>query len=192
MLKSGLRFKYSQLRSLLSSKNILDNSLTIANASLKLPIWQLHNYHIFLPIQNKREVDTEGLISIILGKDKNLIVPKVISETQLSHYLLTDNTKFKTNPWGVPEPEDGILIAPKNIDVVFIPLLAFDLEGNRIGYGKGYYDRFLSECRKDVIKIGLSFFEAEDKIEDVSIDDIPLDYCITPTKTYSFDSALNS
>jgi 5-formyltetrahydrofolate cyclo-ligase len=191
MLKNGLRVKYSQLRSLLSSQNILDNSLNIANASLQLPIWQLHYYHVFLPIENKKEVDTEGLISIILGKDKNLIVPKVISETQLSHYLLTDNTKFKTNSWGVPEPEDGILIAPKNIDVVFIPLLAFDLQGNRIGYGKGYYDRFLSECRKDVIKIGLSFFEAEDKIEDISVDDIPLNYCITPTKTYSFDSTPN-
>lgn len=191
MLKKGLRVKYSQLRSLLTPQNILDQSLAIANAALQLPIWHFTNYHIFLPIAHKKEVDTEGLISIILGKDKNLIVPKVVSETQLSHYLLTDNTPLNNNSWGVPEPQDGITIAPSSIDVVFIPLLAFDLKGNRIGYGKGFYDRFLSECRKDVLKIGLSFFEAEDRIEDISENDVPLDYCITSNKTYSFKSDSN-
>lgn len=186
MLKKDLRLKYSSLRNSLSPTQITEQSIAIANLILQLPIWKFQYFHIFLPIENKFEIDTEGIISILLGFDKNVIVPKIISQTELEHYLLTDNTKFTTNSLNIPEPEDGIIIDPKKLDVVFIPLLAFDEFGNRIGYGKGYYDRFLSKCSEDVLKIGLSFFEAENKIEDISTTDIPLDYCITPVKTYSF------
>ena len=69
---------------------------------------------------------------------------------------------------------------------MFIPLLAFDNKGNRVGYGKGYYDNFLSKCTPDVIKIGLSFFEASDEITDVFESDIALDYCVTPNTIYQF------
>ncbi|WP_405384604.1 5-formyltetrahydrofolate cyclo-ligase [Maribacter sp. LLG6340-A2] len=189
MLKNDLRIKYSKLRSSLTRSEIVDHSLAIANSALTLPIWKHHYFHIFLSIENKSEIDTEGLISILLGFDKHVVVPKIISSTQLEHYLLTDNTKFSYNSLGIPEPVDGIIIHPIQLDVVFIPLLAFDTRGNRIGYGKGYYDRFLQKCKPDVIKIGLSLFEAEKEIfEDVLTTDIPLDYCITPTKIYSFGS----
>jgi len=186
MLKKDLRLKYSRLRSSLSPTQITKQSIAIANSVLQLPIWQFQYFHIFLPIENKFEIDTEGIIAILLGLDKNVIIPKIASNTQLEHYLLTDNTKFTNNSLNIPEPVDGILINPKKLDVVFIPLLAFDKCGNRIGYGKGYYDRFLNECRLDVVKIGLSFFEAEHEIQDISSTDIPLDYCVTPIKTYSF------
>jgi len=86
----------------------------------------------------------------------------------------------------VPEPVDGIEVPAEKIDVVFVPLLAFDKNGNRAGYGKGFYDTFLLECKEDVIKVGLSLFTAEDEITDVSEKDIPLNYCVTPEKIYSF------
>ncbi|WP_036157275.1 5-formyltetrahydrofolate cyclo-ligase [Maribacter forsetii] len=186
MLKKDLRITYLKLRSSLTPAQVSSQSIAVANSVLKLPIWENQYFHIFLPIVQKVEIDTEGIISILLGLDKNVIVPKIITDTTLEHYLLTDNTKFTTNSLNIPEPVDGITIAPNKLDVVFIPLLAFDELGNRIGYGKGYYDRFLSECKDDVIKIGLSFFEAESNIEDVDATDIPLDYCITPNKVYSF------
>jgi len=104
----------------------------------------------------------------------------------MTHFLLTDNTKIKKNEYNIPEPIDGIEVPCSKIDVVFVPLLAFDTTGNRIGYGKGFYDQFLSECKPETIKIGLSFFEAENVIEDVYESDIKLDYCITPHKTYIF------
>ncbi len=189
MLKKDLRIKYSTLRSSLTPSQLSSKSIAIANSILQLPIWHHLYFHIFLPIEKKSEIDTEGIISILLGLDKNVIVPKIISNTLLEHYLLTDNTKFTTNKLNIPEPVDGITIEPKKLDVVFIPLLAFDELGNRIGYGKGYYDRFLGECRNDVIKIGLSFFEAEQKIEDINPTDIPLDYCVTPNKIYSFTTS---
>ncbi|MNY64409.1 5-formyltetrahydrofolate cyclo-ligase family protein [compost metagenome] len=70
--------------------------------------------------------------------------------------------------------------------MVFVPLLAFDIHGNRIGYGKGFYDKFLAECKPETIKIGLSFFEAVNQIDDVFESDIKLDYCVAPEKIYQF------
>lgn len=186
MLKKDLRKKYYKLRTELSESSLASKSLTISNSLLDLPIWNLDYYHIFLPIGKKKEVDTINVLSILQGKDKNVVVPKVSNQTSLDHYLLTDNTKFKNSKWGVPEPIEGLSIVPNKIDVVFIPLLAFDIKGNRVGYGKGYYDRFLKECKNDIIKVGLSLFEAEDKITDIDPNDIPLDYCVTPDKIYSF------
>ena len=101
------------------------------------------------------------------------------------HYLLTDNTTLRKNEYNIPEPVDGMTITSQLINVVFIPLLAFDTKGNRIGYGKGFYDRFLSECKPETLKIGLSFFEAEEEIE-ATINDIKLDYCSTPNKVFQF------
>lgn len=185
MLKKDLRTKYSALRKELTPFEVASKSLVISNNVLKLSIWSEDFYHIFLPISSKKEVDTLNILSILQGKDKNVVVPKIQSNA-LKHFLLTDNTKFKNSKWGVPEPENGIEIDPYKIDVVFIPLLAFDLKGNRVGYGKGYYDNFLYNCKKEVIKVGLSFFEAEESISDVNTNDVPLDYCVTPETNYSF------
>ena len=87
---------------------------------------------------------------------------------------------------GIPEPLSGVAITPQQIEVVFVPLLVFDLLGHRVGYGKGYYDRFLGECRKSTIKVGLSFFDPVNKIEDIDNHDIALDYALTPRETYAF------
>jgi len=72
------------------------------------------------------------------------------------------------------------------MEVVFIPLLAYDKNGNRVGYGKGFYDKFLAECNPNTIKIGLSFFEPEELISDINTSDVQLNYCVTPNKTFKF------
>jgi len=116
------------------------------------------------------------------------VISKSDFETGLmTHFLLTDNTVIKKNSYNIPEPVDGIEISNDNLEVVFIPLLAFDTLGNRVGYGKGFYDRFLANCKPETIKIGLSFFEAETEITDVFESDVKLDYCVTPEKIYSFN-----
>lgn len=186
MLKKDLRLKFSSQRSQLNTEKISALSLVIANNILSLPIWNFTNYHIFLSIQEKKEIDTSNIITVLQGKDKNIILSKMVDQQQLKHFLLTDNTLIKKNKWNVPEPVDGFEIEANKIDVVFIPLLAFDEIGNRVGYGKGYYDSFLKACKPNVIKIGLSFFGPVAKIEDVYDTDIPLDYCVTPNKVYSF------
>ena len=185
--KSELRTNYKILRKKLSSKEIDDLSLQIANSVLKLPIWRYSFFHIFLTIKPLKEVLTEPIMSILSGKDKHIVVSKSDFETRtMSHILLQDNTLLKPNSWNIPEPENGISISDEQIEVVFIPLVTFDEKGNRIGYGKGFYDGFLKNCSKDTIKIGLSFFDAETVIDDVEPHDIPLDFCVTPNKIYNF------
>ncbi len=187
MLKKDLRSLYKNKRDLIDDESLTNSSLSIANGLLKLPVWSHDYYHIFLPISENKEIDTTFVLSILQGKDKNVVLPKVVNKTTLEHYLLTDSTRLKKNEWNIPEPVDGIEVPIRKIDVVFIPLLAFDKKGNRVGYGKGFYDRFLAECREDVIKIGLSLFPAEEElITGTFSNDIPLNFCVTPSTTYSF------
>lgn len=187
MKKSELRIKYKKLREQISSEKIEEKSLEIANNLLKLPIWDYSYFHLFLSISEKREVNTEAILHILQGKDKNVVLSKSdFDNFRMINYLLTDGTVLRNNEYGIPEPVDGIEIPAQKIEVVFLPLLAFDEKGNRIGYGKGFYDRFLSSCTGETVKVGLSFFEAEPEITEVSENDIPLDYCVTPGKIYSF------
>lgn len=188
MDKKTLRKHYKAKREELTNIQVDDLSLDIANMALTLPIWSKSNYHLFLTIENKKEVDTTYLLQIMAGKDKNVVVSRSeFEQGTMKHFLLTDNTTLKVSEYGIPEPVDGFEIQPNQLDVVFVPLLGFDQKGNRIGYGKGFYDRFLADCKSDVVKVGVSFFDAEDElISDVNELDILLDYCITPTKVYTF------
>lgn len=187
MIKNELRKKYKAEREKLTFEEIEDKSLAIANQLLSLDIWEKIYYHIFLPIEEQKEVNTEYILQILAGKDKEVIVSKSNFETiTMTHFLLTDNTRIKKNNYNIPEPVDGIEVPPNKIDVVFIPLLAYDNQGNRVGYGKGFYDNFLSQCNPETIKIGLSFFEPEECIEDVNQNDIKLDFCVTHEKTFNF------
>lgn len=187
MKKEELRKKFKEQRLKLGQDRIDDLSLEIANKTLELPIWEYNYYHIFLSISEQKEVNTEYLLHILQGKDKDVIIPKADAQSgKLINFLLTDQTVIKKNRWNIPEPQGGIEIPNLKLDVVFIPLLAFDKKGHRVGYGKGFYDKFLSSCKADVIKIGLSIFDAVDEINGVFSGDIPLDYCITPEKIYEF------
>jgi len=188
MEKDLLRKKYKEIRQRISSEEIEEKSMAIANQALRLPIWNLQNFHLFLSIKKQKEINTEYLLHILLGKDKNVIVSKSdFSTGEMGHFLLTDNTILQANSFGIPEPVNGIPFPVKNIDVVFVPLLAYDLLGNRIGYGKGFYDRFLSQCRTDCIKIGLSFFLPEQEKFETEALDMALDYAVTPEQFFHFN-----
>ncbi|MDW8851344.1 5-formyltetrahydrofolate cyclo-ligase [Flavobacterium sp. MMLR14_040] len=185
--KKELRLQYKSLRKGISPDEIEEKSLAVANELLQLPIWNKTYYHVFLPIEEQKEVNTEYILHLLSGKDKEIVISKSDFETRkMSHFLLTDNTKIKKNEYNIPEPVNGLPVPSETIEVVFVPLLAFDIFGNRIGYGKGFYDKFLAECKPETIKIGLSFFEAVNQIDDVFESDVKLDYCVTPEKIYTF------
>ena len=187
MNKKELRQKYKVLRQQFSEEEIEDKSLAIANRLLQLDIWEKTYFHLFLTIEEQKEVETEFILQILAGKDREIVVSKSNFETrEMTNYLLTDNTKFQKNEYNIFEPVDGIEVPVAKLDVVFVPLLAYDKKGNRVGYGKGFYDIFLSNCRSNVMKIGVSFFEPENEIEEVLETDIRLDYCVTPTEIYRF------
>lgn len=147
---------------------------------------KIKTLHIFLPITEKREPNTFILINWLQQTHPKvkIIVPKADFETALmtNHEYLGLND-LKKNLYNILEPQKGV-VHNGDIDVVIIPLLAFDKNGYRVGYGKGFYDRFLQNINAQ--KIGLSLSPAIDKIDDVHENDIRLDFCITPTETIAF------
>ena len=143
--------------------------------------------HIFLPIATKREPDT-WLIINRLQKEfplASIVLPRVMGD-DMEHILFENQNQLKKNKWQIWEPETGKLTTTKDLDLVLVPLLAFDAQGHRVGYGRGYYDRFLKDCRPDCLKVGVSFFEAEKEIVERLDADVMLDLCITPKSIYKF------
>jgi 5-formyltetrahydrofolate cyclo-ligase len=187
MTKKEVRIKYKELRQKLSIEELEEKSLAIANQLLKLDIWENTYFHVFLPIEEQKEVNSEYILTILQAKDKEIVISKSDFEnSSMTHFLLTDNTKIKKNNYNIPEPINGLSVPTEIIDVVFVPLLAYDKQGNRVGYGKGFYDKFLSQCNDDVVKIGLSFFEPEELIEDTFENDVKLNFCVNPNGTICF------
>lgn len=184
--KAALRTEYQKRRDALTEDQIAESSIKISNLILTLNLWEYSIYHLFMTSEKNREVDTSYLLSVLQGKDKQPVIPKMVDFNRLEHFLLTDQTLLKKNRWGIPEPLGGIKIYPQQIEVVFVPLLIFDQHGHRVGYGKGYYDRFLSECSESTLKVGLSFFGPISQIEDIEAHDIALDFGITPEKIFTF------
>ncbi len=186
--KSELRNTYSLKRKNLSDYQINKRSILISKKLLDIPIWDKEFYHIFLTSKKNNEIETKFILSMLAQKNKKVVVPRLIDLNNLEHILLTQQTILKENSYGIPEPQkyNDKIIFPQELDVIIVPLYVFDLNGNRVGYGKGYYDRFLKNCRDDVIKIGISLFEPVKSISDISRNDIALNYAITSNSIFNF------
>lgn len=187
MNKPELRKIYLNKRNALSQKEVEEKSKMIADRLFNgFQFDKISSAHIFLPIQNKKEVNTWYIVNRLRTDFPSIkiIVPKM-EAIHLESFLLTSETVLTENQIGVPEPANGIPFRNEEIDMVILPLLAFDLAGNRVGYGKGFYDRFLNTCRRGVIKTGVSLFEAEELIVPDQFD-VPMDFCVTPSRVYSF------
>ena len=143
--------------------------------------------HTFLPIEKQKEVDTWIILKYLKAMGKIVVLPKSAQDTNdMSHFVFQHKKQLKKNSWGIWEPAEGVEIKSEEIDLVFIPLVIFDKAGYRIGYGKGYYDKFLSQCREDCIKVGLSLLNPIDKIEYVEPHDLRMDYCVSPIGVHDF------
>jgi 5-formyltetrahydrofolate cyclo-ligase len=169
----------------------IKTDLIVKNLFESLALLTFETIHIFLPQLGKNEIDTWKIIRQlrISFPDLSIAVPYVIPGTrEMKHYLLDSQTILIPNQWKIPEPDPltSIMINPEKIDVILVPLLAFDIRGFRVGYGGGYYDRFLAQCRPDAARIGLSYFNPVEEIEDIDLYDVPLHCCITPDQTYQF------
>ena len=185
--KTFLRSHYKKKRLSLTKQEVDHLSQRVCKQLDQLNIWKFKHYHIFISISKYNEVDTSSIINKLKSKQKIIIVPK-ISNNELVHVAINDETEFSLNKYGIEEPSNGNHFIIENLDLIFIPLLAFDLEGHRVGYGKGYYDKFLKLTNNSSLKIGLSFFDPINKIQDIDDNDVKLDYCITPTQVHKFDN----
>lgn len=190
MLKEEVRNLYRQKRRQLS-----EEEFELLNAKLgdrffeAVDLQKVKVLHTFLPIRKMHEVDTWRIIEKIRHSYPHIevAIPRVNTETAIiESYLYEGKDQLETNIWGIPEPTSGIPVANEKIDVVLTPLLAADRRGGRVGYGRGFYDRFLCELRAQ--KVGLSFFPPEEHIEGMSAADVPLDMLVTPDGVYRFNT----
>ena len=190
MKKSELRTLFFEKRNQFSDDDILSKS-----ESIKFHFFNFFSnldektIHLFLPIRSKKEVNTWLIINQLFKQypSVKLCTSFVNYETNtLKHFYFDEKTEFTIDKWGIPIPQSTHEVDFCSIDIVITPLLAFDKLGYRVGYGKGYYDTFFSNCSSNVKKIGLSLFEMPIQIDDINSFDIPLDYCITPFKIIKF------
>jgi 5-formyltetrahydrofolate cyclo-ligase len=190
MQKQDLRKEFLQKRKALTETKVEGFSKKIHDWFFRnIPVHAYATIHTFLPIKHHNEVDT-WLFIHTLQKDfsTDIVIPKSHGDGTMSHYIFTKETVFVENKWKIPEPShiSYLISQVSKIDLVLIPLLCFDKKGYRVGYGKGYYDRFLADCRPDVLKIGLSIFEPVELIDDIDEFDVKMDFCITPNKIWQF------
>ena len=191
MKKSEIRHIYKERRKGLTTAQILklDDLMLIKFQQLLIDIPAA--IMTYTPMQRWNEFDPQLITDYCYFKNPfhQLYYPFVTDIDGISimlPVLVNDETEFEKTELGFVQPVAGIDVSPAAIDLVIVPLLAFDKRGYRVGYGKGYYDRFLINCRADAIKIGFSYFGPVDTIEDANQFDVPLDYCITHDNIYTF------
>ncbi|MET3035006.1 5-formyltetrahydrofolate cyclo-ligase [Chryseobacterium sp. NRRL B-14859] len=186
MLKAELRKKYMQKRKALSS----DEAFLLSGKILEQFIRYFEpqsgqKIHIFIPIEKFNEIDTRLFIHYFLAHNIRVFVPKVVDDQLISIEIFED-TEFEVSSWGISEPVSNRDSGEKSFDYVITPLLYCDRKGNRVGYGKGFYDRLFQSISSETKKIGVNYFDPEEYIDDVWENDISLDYLVTPVEVLSF------
>ncbi|WP_066434391.1 5-formyltetrahydrofolate cyclo-ligase [Chryseobacterium sp. CCH4-E10] len=186
MKKSDLRKKYLEKRESLSDEEIFQHSENIFRNFIEYfkPLAK-QKVHIFIPIHKFKEVNTGLFTDYFFSRNIKVFVPKIIDTKLIAVEIFVDS-KFELNNWGISEPvsneDSGVL----DFDYIITPLLYCDKFGNRIGYGKGFYDGFFESVSKESKKIGVNYFNPDENIDDVWEGDIPLDYLVTPRDVLSF------
>jgi 5-formyltetrahydrofolate cyclo-ligase len=189
MLKQQARSIYKEKRFSISQTDKMkwDDLLLIQFQTLELPF--LDHVLSFYPIEHNSEVNTFLITDYLHFRNPNLRIcyPKTnLRECTMQAIVCNADSIFEANEYNIPEPLDTEIADPSSLDLVILPMLAFDKYGNRVGYGGGFFDRYLKDCRDDCIKVGFSYFDPVDSIDDANEFDVPLDFCITPLRTYVF------
>lgn len=186
MTKAELRKKYLKKRENLSQEQISLLSETIfENFIREFKLSESKKIHCFLSIPEKGEVNTKLFLDKAFESEARVFVPKIFRNKLISVEISSETPLIK-NSWGISEPESNKDSGEKNFDFVITPLLYCDFHGNRVGYGKGYYDGFFENISPESVKVGIGFFNPDEEIDDVWKNDIPLDYLVTPTAVLSF------
>ena len=190
MKKSLLRKIYLEKQQSLSQDERENKSLAVRDGFFsRLDLSGVSKLHFFHPIEEKNEIKTSFIVKDLWRRKPEMltVAPRVsFKNDALEHLVVNRETRLETNKWGIPEPVGDVLVPEVEIDMVLVPLLCFDRNGYRVGYGKGFYDRFLALCRRDCVKVGLSFFGPVEEIEDIGDHDVGLDVCVTPRTTHKF------
>lgn len=187
--KQDIRQVFNEKRKQLSPNEYDKLNMALLAQFKKLDLSAVKCLHIFLPIKSRREPNTYLLIDWLKTHhpEIKIVFPKTdFTDNSMTHYINDERIVIQLNAYEIPEPVAGHTIDVKEIDMVMIPLLAFDRSGFRVGYGKGFYDRFLLSCRLKTVFIGLSLFDPVEEIEDVKMFDVKMHGCLTPERTWRF------
>ena len=189
MRKKEIRDIYRQKRNAMSIEESIrwDDLMLINFQSVDLPFLQA--VLSYWPIEENNEPNTHLFTEFLRFRNPELKIAYPVSnfmEMTMTAVAVDIDTGFTKKELNIYEPNSGEPISPDKLDMVLVPLLAFDSRGYRVGYGKGFYDRYLATCRKDCIKGAFCYFEPVTQIEDVNDFDVPLDFCITPQAAYVF------
>lgn len=182
MNKKVLRDLYLEKRlTLTEAEYNRRNALLLSNTKNFLKEESPSNIHLFLPIDKNKEPDTWPILDWIFKnpKSKAFVSRSNFSDKTMAHQELISLDGITTNRYGIPEPMAGESVSNDTFDLILVPLISFDLVGNRIGYGGGFYDRFLSQVNANCKKIGLSIGPPLDNIDYSTDLDIRLDGCIS-------------
>ena len=183
MTKSELRKIYLAKQKSLSSDESVAKSRLIAELFFgSFDLSGVSVLHCFIPIEKFNEIDTRLIIGRIWKEFPaiRVVVPRVDFENhEMNSLTFLPKTKLVRNAWDISEPTHDELVPAGEIDMVLVPGLCFDRMGHRVGYGKGFYDRFLKRCRYDCVRVGLGYFEPVEEIEDVHEGDVRLDALLT-------------
>ena len=185
MTKAEARKYYRNLRKQLSKDEIIELSEQIFQHIKQIDFSAAQTFHIFLPIEKNNEINTYPIIDWLFQQQKNVVLPLVVGDNRINCQV-KKGFETKLNPLLIPEPIQYSEIDSSEIDVIFIPMFVADKKGNRVGYGGGYYDKFLARCKPDSKKIGLTYFRPIEHIDDAYFGDFPLDLCISPERIESF------
>jgi len=189
MIKAELRKIYLEKRKTLAPGEVKEKSLQIAEMFFQeFDLGKINFLHSFLPIEKFNELDTKLIFHRVWFEYAHIetLVPRIDFKTnEIENLKFTPVTELVQNAWMIHEPAHNELVESERIDAVLVPLLCFDRKGFRVGYGKGFYDKFLKNCRADCLKIGLSYFAPIEEIEDTNEFDVKLDFCITPEKIFA-------
>lgn len=189
MKKSDLRQICLSRRKAISQDDRLAKSEAIADLFFRtFDLTGVSFLHTFIPIRKFNEVDTRLIVERIWRNHPQIqiVVPRVDRETNEMKSLKFDrDTELVSSAWEIEEPAHNAIVSEDEIDMVLTPGLCFDRGGHRVGYGKGFYDRFLARCRPDCVKIGLSFFEPVEKIDDSHDGDVALDVIVSPDEVFN-------
>lgn len=190
MTKAELRKYYLNKRLSLDEEEFARYNFDICeNFFALLDLQNVKVLHSFIPMENTREPNTRMIIYKATEKYPSLkvSVPKINVQTvEIENYYYEAPDQLKANAWGIPEPQYGVQTATEDIDMVLVPMLVADQNGHRVGYGKGFYDKFLATCKRSCVAVGLCFYEPISRIDDINLLDMPLQYCVTPVKVHRF------
>jgi len=189
MLKRAIREQYLQKRLTLTRDKIQEYSARMIEQFSRLQLPEVNSLLSYYPLADRNEFNVAIAAELVKSRYAQVRIawPRIETDMKtMEAYEVQADGLYAKNKFNILEPLNGQWLAPDKIDMVFVPLVAFDTRGYRVGYGKGFYDRYLARCRPNVVKTGFSFFDPLPIIEDINDFDVPLNFSITPSRIYEF------